>query len=244
MRTRSSKWLTASISIAMLLIASKSLAIDIYVDPTTTAAIVAQTSAMQEVHDEQNDKLTKIEAMNLVITTQLQKLHSLEDSIFKYLSNAQQFVWNLYDVKKIMELSAVEIPRNISNCISAVPGHLEGVLITSVLNRNATNAVLEITSLVSFLETLCGTGGYVTGAGSNAKLNKVNLLDSSQRYFIIQKILGTLQSINWKFKCLRTQILFYKWKNLFMELDPESWAYYINSRYIAADIIDRMDRML
>lgn len=244
MKTRSLKWQTAFLSFALLLLSNNALALDIYVDPVLTAAVVAQTKAMEKVHEDQNDKLTKIEAANIVITTQLHKLHNLEDSIYKYLSNAQAFVNNLYDIKKIIELSTIEIPHNISRCIDAVPGHLEGVAITAVLNKNVTNTALEITSLVSFLETLCATGGYVDGVGSDKKFEKVNLLNSSQRYFIINKILGTLESINWRFKMLRTQFLIYNWKNLFQELDPHSWEFYIGARYIAEDVILRIHHLI
>ena len=244
MKTRSLKWRTAFLSLALLLHAANSLAIDVYVDPTTTAAVISAKSAIEEVHKEQNKKLTAIETMNLAISAQLQVLHTLEDSIFSYLRNAQQFVWNLYDVKKCVELAAIDIPESISGAVNAIPGHLEGTLVTALVSRNATEAALEITNLISFLNTLAGTGGYVTGVGSDMKLEKVNLLNSSQRYFVIQKVKSTLNSINWRFKMLRTQILFYNWRTLFRQFDPQSWSYYIGAQYIARDVISRIDRII
>ena len=244
MKKISWKWRTTFISFALMLNAANSLAIDVYVDPTTTAAVISAKSAIEEVHKEQNKKLTAIETMNLAISAQLQALHSLEDSIFSYLQNAQRFVWNLYDVKRCVELAAVEIPSSISGAVNAIPGHLEGTLITALVSRNATDAALEITNLIAFLNTLAGTGGYVSGYGSEQKFEKVNLLNSSQRYFVIQKVKSTLESINWRFKMLRTQILFYKWTTLFRQFDPQSWSYYINARYIATDVISRIDQII
>lgn len=245
MKTKSLKWRIAFLSFfALMLTSQQCLALDVYVDPTTTAAVIGAKTAIEDVHKEQNRKLTSIETMNLAISAQLQILHSLEDSIFSYLQNAQRFVWNLYDVKRCVELAAIDIPESISKAVNAIPGHLEGTLITALVSRNATDAVLEISNLIAFLNTLAGTGGYVSGYGSDAKFSKVNLLNSSQRYFVIQKVKSTLESINWRFKMLRTQILFYTWRDLFRHFDPQSWSYYINARYIAADVISKIDRLI
>lgn len=244
MKRKYSKLLTTFFSLLMLFQANGAMAIDIYVDPTTTAAVISGTNAIKEAHNQQNDKLSAIETANILITAQLNKLHSLEDSVFKYLQNAQMFVHNLYDVKRIMELTAIDIPTQIGRCISAIPGNLEGTVVTAVVNKYATNAVLQMTDLVAFLETLVGTGGYLPGVGSDKKLSKVNLLNSYQRYYIVQKILTTLQSIHYNFRLVETQIRFYKWKNLWMNLDHESWSYYIGAQYIAQDIIATMNRII
>lgn len=245
MKRKYSKLLTTTFfSLLMLLHANSALALDVYVDPAMTAAVATASNAIKDVHEEQNKKLTAIETANILITAQLQKLHSLEDSVFKYLQNAQMFVHNLYDVKRIMELTAIDIPNQIGKCINAIPGNVEGTVVTAVVNKYATNAVLQMTDLIAFLETLVGTGGYVDGIGSDRKLQKVNLLNSYQRYFIVQKILTTLEGIHYNFRLVETQIRFYRWRDLWRHLDSESWAYYIGAQYIAQDIIATMNRII
>lgn len=242
MKTTSLKSLTLTLfsTTALLAVSLPASAVDIYIDPTMTATAIAATSEIKNEHKAQTEKLTAIETMNLAITVELQKLHAIEDSVFKYLSNAQSFVYNLYDVKKCVQLAAIDIPAAITDCANAIPGHLKGTAITALVSKNTIKALEEVTSLYGFLEILCKTGGYVDGYGSDKKLSKVNLLNSSQRYYVVQTIKDKLSSICWQFKILKTQITIYGWQTLFQKLDPTTWAYYVSGKYIAKDIINRM----
>ena len=244
MKTISLKLLTpAFFSLAiMAVLPVPANAIDVYVDPTMTATAIAATSALKNEHKSQTEKLTAIETMNLAISAELKKIHSIEDSVFKYLTNAQGFVDNLYDVKKCVELAAIDIPKSIADCVGAIPGHLQGTAISLLVSKNAIQAVEEITSLYGFLEILCKTGGYVEGYGSDKRVSKVNLLNSSQRYYVLQNIKSKLTSINWQFKLLRTQITIYGWRTLFQSWDPTTWSYYLSGKIVAQDIINRMSK--
>lgn len=240
MKTRSLKSLTTSVLAFMAFFPMPTMAIDIYVDPTLTATVITATSNIKGEHEKQNEKLSTIQTMNLAIAEQLHRIHQIEDSVFSYLSNAQQFVNNLYDVKKCIQLAAINIPSATVDVMNAIPGHLKGTIIATAVGKNVRTALEEMTSLYGFLEILCKTGGYVDGYGSDQKLEKVNLLNSSQRYYVLSTIRNKLESIAWQMKVMKTQITIYGWQTLFMRLDPTTWAYYVSGRNIANDIIRRM----
>lgn len=64
-------------------------------DPTLTGAVFAQTSTLKNIYDKRQKAHEKIIAAETAVTVALDRVHSVEDKMLEYLSNAQGAMQNL-----------------------------------------------------------------------------------------------------------------------------------------------------
>ena len=65
-------------------------------DPTLTAAVLAQTAELKNIHKQRKKTQEKIIAAETAVTVALDRVHRVEDKLLEYLSNAQGAMQNLY----------------------------------------------------------------------------------------------------------------------------------------------------
>lgn len=58
-------------------------------DPALTATVIAQTTELKNIHKKRKKTQEKIIAAEAAVTVALDRVHSVEDKMLKYLSNAQ-----------------------------------------------------------------------------------------------------------------------------------------------------------
>ena len=58
-------------------------------DPTLTGAVFAQTSTLKNIYDKRQKAHEKIIAAETAVTVALDRVHSVEEKMLEYLSNAQ-----------------------------------------------------------------------------------------------------------------------------------------------------------
>lgn len=58
-------------------------------DPALTAAVVAQTAELKSIHKKRRKLQERIIAAEAAVTVALDRVHSVEDKMLEYLSNAQ-----------------------------------------------------------------------------------------------------------------------------------------------------------
>ena len=73
-------------------------------DPTLTAAVIAQTVELKSIHKKRKTTQERIIAAEAVVTVALDRVHSVENKMLEYLSNAQGAMQNLYQIKRAGEL--------------------------------------------------------------------------------------------------------------------------------------------
>ena len=64
-------------------------------DPTLTAAVIAQTVELNNIHKKRKSTQEKIIAAEAAVTVALDRVHSVENKMLEYLSNAQGAMQNL-----------------------------------------------------------------------------------------------------------------------------------------------------
>ena len=69
-------------------------------DPTLTGAVFAQTSTLKNIYNKRQKAHEKIIAAETAVTVALDRVHSVEDRMLEYLSNAQGAMQNLYQIKR------------------------------------------------------------------------------------------------------------------------------------------------
>ena len=179
------------------------------IDPTLTGAVFAQTSTLKNIYDKRQKAHEKIIAAETAVTVALDRVHSVEDKMLEYLSNAQGAMQNLYQIKRAGELVATEIPRNCDLLLKSVGSNLKGTAIAAI----------------------------VGSSDGDSEKHKVNLLSSSERYYIANEVLTRLEAVNTDLFILAWQVRTLSWNDLWFSLDPEGWANVMSGKNIIGGII-------
>lgn len=212
-------------------------------DPTLTAAVIAQTAELKSIHKKRKQTQEKIIAAETAVTLALNRVHSVENKMLEYLSNAQGAVQNLYQIKRAGELVTVEIPRNCSLLTKSVGKRLKGTIIASMVSDELTDAATQMAALYPFMKQLVTSGSYdVTNQDGDKEKHKVNLLSSAERYYIANEVVTRLEAINTDLFILAWQIRTLSWNDLWFSLDPEGWANVMSGKNIINGIVSEWNQ--
>lgn len=207
-------------------------------DPALTATIIAQTAELKNIHKKRKKTQEKIIAAEAAVTVALDRVHSVEDKMLKYLSNAQGAMQNLYQIKRAGELVAKEIPQNCNLLLKSVGSNLKGTVIATMVSDELADAATQMAALYPFMKQLVTSGKYdVSGADGKNEKHKVNLLNSSERYYIANEVVSRLEAINTDLFILAWQVRTLSWNDLWFSLDPEGWANVMSGKNIIGGIV-------
>lgn len=207
-------------------------------DPTLTAAVVAQTTELKNIHKKRRKLQEKIIAAEAAVTLALDRVHKVEDKMLEYLSNAQGAVQNLYQIKRAGELVLTEIPQNCKLLTQSVGGNLKGTAIASIVSDELTDAAAQMAALYPFMKQLVTSGSYnVTNADGKNEKHKVNLLNAAERYYVANEVVTRLEAINTDLFILAWQVRTLSWNDLWFSLDPEGWASVMSGKNIIEGIV-------
>ena len=197
------------------------------IDPALTGAVTAQTLELKSLHDKRRKTQEKIIAAEAAVTVALDRVHSVEDKMLEYLSNAQGAV-----------LVTTEIPQNCSLLLKSVGSNLKGTAIAAIVSDELTDAATQMAALYPFMKQLVTSGSYdVTGADGKNEKHKINLLDSSERYYIANEVVTRLETISTDLFILAWQVRTLSWNDLWFSLDPEGWANVMSGKNIIGGIV-------
>lgn len=212
-------------------------------DPALTAAVLAQTAELKSLHEKRRKTQEKIIAAETAATLALDRVHSVEDKMLEYLSNAQGAMQNLYQIKRAGELVLTEIPQNCSLLAKSVAGNIKGTAIAAIVSDELADAATQMAALYPFMKQLVTSGTYdVTGADGASEKHKVNLLSSAERYYIANEVVTRLETINTDLFILAWQVRTLSWNDLWFSLDPEGWASVMSGKNIIGGIVAEWNR--
>lgn len=207
-------------------------------DPALTATVIAQTTELKNIHKKRKKTQEKIIAAEAAVTVALDRVHSVEEKMLNYLSNAQGAMQNLYQIKRAGELVAKEIPQNCNLLLKSVGSNLKGTAIAAMVSDELADAATQMAALYPFMKQLVTSGKYdVTGADGKNEKHKVNLLNSSERYYIANEVVSRLEAINTDLFILAWQVRTLSWNGLWFSLDPEGWANVMSGKNIIGGIV-------
>ncbi len=207
-------------------------------DPALTATVIAQTAELKNIHKKRKKTQEKIIAAEAAVTVALDRVHSVEEKMLNYLSNAQGAMQNLYQIKRAGELVAKEIPQNCNLLLKSVGSNLKGTAIAAMVSDELADAATQMAALYPFMKQLVTSGSYdVAGADGKNEKHKVNLLNSSERYYIANEVVSRLEAINTDLFILAWQVRTLSWNDLWFSLDPEGWANVMSGKNIIGGIV-------
>lgn len=226
-----------SLSVALLTLSSFDVAAQ-QTDPTLTATVILQTEELKSIHKKRKTTQEKIIAAETAVTLALDRVHSVEDKMLEYLSNAQGAMQNLYQIKRAAELVTTEIPKNTALLKNSVKGNLKGTAIALLVSDEITDAAAQMAALYPFMQQLVTSGSYnVTGSDGKTEKHKVNLLNSAERYYVANEVVTRLEAINTDLFILAWQVRTLSWNDLWFSLDPEGWAAVMSGKNIINGLV-------
>ena len=212
-------------------------------DPTLTAAVLPQTAELKNIHKQRKKTQEQIIAAEAAVTVALDRVHSVENKMLEYLSNAQGAMQNLYQIKRAGELVLKEIPQNCNLLTKSVGRNLKGTAIAAIVSDELTDAATQMAALYPFMKQLVTSGSYdVVGGDGNKEKHKVNLLSSAERYYIANEVVTRLEAINTDLFILAWQVRTLSWNDLWFSLDPEGWANVMSGKNIITGIVNDWNR--
>jgi hypothetical protein len=215
----------------------------VQVDPALASAITLQMNTLKNIYSKREKTQNKIIAAEAAVTVALDKMHKVEDKMLDYMSNVQGAFQNLYQIKRAGELVAKEIPSNMNNVRRAIrEGGFQGTFLATTVGSELSSMTMDMMSLYPFLEQLVTSGTYNTKEFDDNgnvidKKNKVNLLNSAERYYICNTVVDKLESINTSLYLLAWEIQTMRWRDLFFKLDPEGWAAIMSGKNIIDGVV-------
>lgn len=145
----------------------------VYVDPAVASATAAHSAVINSQLKATNERLTLIERGQLAVTGNLTIVNTMQDKIYKGLSEVSSILTNLSNVKEIARM-ATAISGDL-NEVMELAGENPALLLFA--ERNATMFQQRATSLA--LEV----SSFVLKGGEN------NLMDAGERSKLINQIL-------------------------------------------------------
>lgn len=207
-------------------------------DPTLTATVLLQTSELKSIYKTRKTTQEKIIAAETAVTFALDRVHSVENKMLEYLSNAQGAMQNLYQIKRAAELVTTEIPKNTTLLKNSVKWNLKGTAIATLVSDEITDAATQMAALYPFMQQLVTSGSYnVTGSDGSTEKHKVNLLSSAERYYVANEVVTRLERINTDLFILAWQVRTLSWNDLWFSLDPEGWASVMSGKNIINGLV-------
>ena len=189
-------------------------------DPALTGAVATQTEILKKLFKKREKTQQAIIASEATVTLAMERMHHLEDKMLGYLQNAQGAMQNIYQIKRAAELVGMEIPKNMALLRKSVPGNLKGTAIAVMVSEELVDASAQMLSLYPFMKQLVTSGSYnVTNSAGKTEKQKVNLLNSAERYYVANEIVTRLESINTDLWLLAWQIRTLSWNDLWFGLD-------------------------
>lgn len=192
----------------------------VYVDPTTAAAMAAHSGVINGQLNKTNDNLTLIQQGQLAVTGQLVIVNDLQRQIYQGLSEVSAAVRSLLAIRDIAEIS-VDIVADVDKA-TALAGN------NPVLLLFAESAAREFKRRGTALAT--EVSSFVLQGGAN------NLMDSGERAKLLNRIRTELMILRGVAYGMHRTMYWANQRGILHSLNP--YAGYINvDRQIADDII-------
>ena len=209
------------------------------VDPALVTAVTTQTLELESVYKERSKHQNAIIVAETAINGAMAQIHNVENKMLGYLSNAQGALKDLYQLKRCYELIKTEIPENVSAVNAAVKGHVMGTAIATIASDEATSLRDDAYALYPLIAQLVTSGSYnQRNSDGTIDKKKVNLLDASERYYILNEVVRHLEDISTSLWILSWQIQTFSLTDLVQVLTPDTWYNLVEGEAIANLIIE------
>ncbi len=176
----------------------------VYVDPAVSAAQAAHATVINSQLDQTNEKLTLIEKGQLAVTGNLTVVNTMQEKLYRGLTEVSAILTNLADVKEIARI-ATGISGDVRDILELARTNPEFLVFAQ---QNASLFQQRATALALEVQQFALKGG------------KENLMDAGERAKIINTILNELLILRSYTYGMYRSMQFASMKGLFKSLNP------------------------
>ena len=194
---------------------------ELVVDPTTSAAILVNTSTINGQLNTTNNNLNLIQKGQLAITGQLTIVNTIQNNIYKGLSQVSSVINNLTTLKDITECGT-DIISDVEQAITQAQSDPVLLLFAEQGARDFETRAITLSADVS---------AFVLKSGGD------NLMDSGERGKLLNHIDSEMQILRGIAYGMQRTMYWAKMRGIFQSLNP--WATWQNMDVkIANDVIN------
>lgn len=224
-----------AVLLTLMMGSAHTLVAQVQTDPKLTATVAVGDNTVSGALSAGNSTNIAILGINTGITVQLSEIRAYEEKMYNYLREAQSVIRNAYDIVKCGDLT-VQIYNNLKGCTEAIVNHPQGALISTIVSKEYTQIVGEVTGLYGYITSLVNTTKKEDGK------NEI-LLNSAERIAILSSVKRQLRSINRKLCSLRYEIEMLRWSDIPRRLAPYEYYTFVDSKAIVKRIKRDIDRL-
>ncbi len=219
-----------------------SLGAVITTDPALAAAILWQTQTLEKSYkDRQKHRLT-IENLQGAITAGLTEIHKVEDMILDYMENASGVLSNMIQLKNIGQYT-IDISEKLVAIAKDIPNNAKGAAITATCSNHMKKTIADITGMADLVTNLVTTKYSLKNAKSEDDKKHVNLLSAAERYDILVSVEQKMMTIYYDLQLVHYFIKTLGWRDLWFQLDRESYLKAISVGIDVNGIINKWNRI-
>ena len=205
----------------LILLLNKARAQELVVDPTTSAAILVNAGVINSQMNTTNNNLSLISKGQLAVTGQLTIANTLQNDIYKGLSQVASVINNLYTIKDIAECGS-DIVSDTEQALTYAQSDPVLLLFAEQGARDFETRSVAHASDVS---------AFVLKGGSG------NLMDSGERAKLLNHIASELHILRGIAYGMGRAMYWAKMNGIFRSLNP--WSTWVNEdSRIANDVIN------
>jgi len=194
---------------------------ELVVDPTTSAAIAVNASVINSQLNTTNNNLSLIQKGQLAVTGQLTIANTLQNDIYKGLSQVASIINNLESIKEIATCGT-DIISDVEQAETLAQSDPVLLLFAEQGAREFETRAVALATYVS---------AFVMQSGGN------NLMDSGERARLLNHIESQLQILRGISYGMQRAMFWAKMRGIFQSLNP--WATWQNEdKRIAISVLD------
>lgn len=205
----------------LILVMNRAQAQELVVDPTTSAAILINADIINNQLNTTNNNLSLISKGQMAVTGQLTMANTLQNDIYKGLSQVASVISNLYSIKDIAECGS-DIVSDVETALTYAKSDPVLLLFAEQGARDFETRAVALAADVS---------AYVLQGGSS------NLADSGERGKLLNHIASELHILRGIAYGMGRAMYWAKMNGIFRSLNP--WSTWVNDdSRIANDVIN------
>lgn len=201
-------------------------------DPMLFGAIIQQTQTLESSYNTRKKHREAILELQAGIAAGLTEIHRVESMVLDYMGNASGVLTNMIQLKNIGEYT-VEIGERFAAILKDIPNNPKGAAITAVCHKQMASTLADVSGMADLVTNLVTTKYSLKDAKSDEDKKHVNLLSAAERYDILVSVEQKLMKINFDLQLIHYFIKTLGWRDLWFQLDRES---YLKAISVGVDI--------
>lgn len=180
----------------------------IVTDPTLNAAVMNETSVIGDKLDETNSNQRRVVAQNTLMMATLDSIRGYQKTVLRSLQKVHGVFDNIFTAVDCVDRVG-KIITELNQLRIVATNHPEGAVVSAIVSERYSKIIREVGGLIDNINDIVKKGGDDI------------LLNSAERFEILNNTNTRLRTIYSNVRALRYQIMCYEWADIARKLSPD-----------------------